>query len=266
MEIAFDRLPGADLALMKILARPLRLPPHSVTDYTERGREDHDLFYHQSGQGVYYQGGKQIYELQKNDILLLPKNERYRTVATGSEPVTGLFVRFILLDEGGNCVRFSDALQCLLQDPEEALLPYFQRLVTLSLRTVGQLKAKACLSELLSEIIRLRLTGQEGNWLTASISYMGAHLQGPLRLEELAARAFMSERTFCRKFKEATGLPPIAYQRRLRVQKAQELLSSGYYTLEDAAAALGFTDAAHLSRCFYQETGVRAGSLRRGAR
>ena len=123
MEIAFDRLPGADLALMKILARPLRLPPHSVTDYTERGREDHDLFYHQSGQGVYYQGGKQIYELQKNDILLLPMNERYRTVATGSEPVTGLFVRFILLDEGGSCVRFSDALQCLLQDPEEALLP-----------------------------------------------------------------------------------------------------------------------------------------------
>ena len=37
-------------------------------------------------------------------------------------------------------------------------------------------------------------------------------------------------------------------------------------TLEATAEFLGFTDAAHLSRCFVQQTGVTPGQYRRQAR
>ena len=263
MKIAFDSLPTQDVGLMRIIASPLHAPLHGLIRYEREGREDHDLFYLLSGGRRYRLEGREDICVQPGDIMLLPMGSCYTSEVTGCGPSEGLFVRFTLTDAMGNLLTFSDGPQCCVRDTEGVLLPYFQHLATLSLRTVGQLKAKACLAELIQEIIQLRLNQREESWLTAVTGYMGAHLQEPLCIKELAEKCHMSERTFCRRFKDALGVPPVTYHRRLRVQKAQELLVRGYFTLEDAAEALGFTDAPHLSRCIFQETGMHTEELRR---
>lgn len=74
-----------------------------------------------------------------------------------------------------------------------------------------------------------------------------ARFHEPLPLHDLAATAGVSERTLTRAFVGATGLTPLRYQQRLRVERAEHLLSDGA-TLESAARAVGFEDARMLRR------------------
>lgn len=68
-----------------------------------------------------------------------------------------------------------------------------------------------------------------------------------LLLADLAADAGVSERTLTRAFVAATGLTPLRYQQRLRVERAEHLIGAGA-TVEAAAREVGFQDARMLRR------------------
>ncbi|MBB5130641.1 transcriptional regulator GlxA family with amidase domain [Thermocatellispora tengchongensis] len=74
-----------------------------------------------------------------------------------------------------------------------------------------------------------------------------ARFDEPLPLAGLAAAAGVSERTLTRLFGEATGMTPLRYQQRLRVERAEHLIGQGA-TVEAAARAVGFQDARMLRR------------------
>src|SRR5438067_5921591 len=80
-----------------------------------------------------------------------------------------------------------------------------------------------------------------------AITYIKAHLDRPLTLEEVAGEACLSPSRFRHLFVEQTGMglrPYLLWRRFLRVW---ELLMAGE-TLSSAAHVAGFADAAHLSR------------------
>jgi len=64
-----------------------------------------------------------------------------------------------------------------------------------------------------------------------------------------------------RSFRKATGLPPHAYLRQLRVERARELLFRRM-PLAEVALAAGFADQAHFTRTFKQITGTTPGRYR----
>ncbi|WP_189052196.1 AraC family transcriptional regulator [Aliidongia dinghuensis] len=72
---------------------------------------------------------------------------------------------------------------------------------------------------------------------------------------ELAALASMSRYELCRQFHRRFGLPPHAYQLRLRLAEAKRLLAAGEPAAEVAAAA-GFVDQSHLNRRFKGAFGI----------
>lgn len=74
-----------------------------------------------------------------------------------------------------------------------------------------------------------------------------ARFHEPLPLADLAAAAGVGERTLTRAFVDATGLTPLRYQQRLRVERAEQLIDKGA-TLEFAARTVGFRDARMLRR------------------
>lgn len=80
----------------------------------------------------------------------------------------------------------------------------------------------------------------------------------PLRLAELAREAAMSERTFLRQFRAATGFSPIDYLLRSRIRRAAELLSRGgmRLSLTEIAGRCGFEDSNYFSRQFRRLLGV----------
>lgn len=62
-----------------------------------------------------------------------------------------------------------------------------------------------------------------------------------------------------RQFKKMTGQTIFVYLNHLRIEKAKQLLSTGFYTLSDIASLTGFHDIYYFSKVFKKLTGVSPG-------
>ena len=80
--------------------------------------------------------------------------------------------------------------------------------------------------------------------------WISTHLQEPLHVEQLAARAGMSRRTFAREFIRDLGVNPARYVEEIRVEAAQRLLSQTVAGLESIARQCGFGSADSMRRTF----------------
>ena len=60
---------------------------------------------------------------------------------------------------------------------------------------------------------------------------------------------------FSKAFSSVMGVSPIVYARRLRIEKAKEMLKSDYGTLSNVAQSLGYVSLYDFSRDFKKHTG-----------
>ena len=65
----------------------------------------------------------------------------------------------------------------------------------------------------------------------------------------------MSETGFRRLFREYTGLSPIDYRNRLRLEQADGMIQTGIYTVEEAALEVGFPNTSFFCRCYKRHFG-----------
>jgi transcriptional regulator GlxA family with amidase domain len=96
--------------------------------------------------------------------------------------------------------------------------------------------------------------------------WMGEHLDQEVTVEQLAARAHMSPRTFARRFQQETGTTPYRWILRQRVLLAQELLEGTDETMDAVADRTGFGTAAALRHQFVRALGTTPNAYRRGFR
>ena len=87
------------------------------------------------------------------------------------------------------------------------------------------------------------------------IEWMQAHLGEPLDVPALAARAGLSERSFYRKFVEATGKTPAHFVEGLRLDAARTLLAKGL-PLKTIAGRVGLRSSARLGQAFERRFGM----------
>ena len=83
-----------------------------------------------------------------------------------------------------------------------------------------------------------------------SITYMLRHLDEPLQVATLAARANISPSHFFALFKRQIGCAPIDCFIRLRMQHACRLLDETELSVKEVAATLGYDDPFYFSRIF----------------
>ncbi|MBH1933185.1 helix-turn-helix domain-containing protein [Streptomyces sp. AV19] len=88
-------------------------------------------------------------------------------------------------------------------------------------------------------------------------------LHHPLPLAELAAHASMSVRTFCRRFRAETGMPPGQWLSRRRLDHARRLLETTDLPVEQVAAQAGFGTAASFRQHLAADIGVSPTAYRR---
>lgn len=86
--------------------------------------------------------------------------------------------------------------------------------------------------------------------------WIEANLDGDLSLHRLAAQAGMSERSFGRRYAEATGVTPGRAVERLRVEAARQLLADGNLPMKRVAARCGFGTEETMRRSFLRVQGV----------
>ncbi|WP_417601514.1 GlxA family transcriptional regulator [Pararhodobacter oceanensis] len=93
--------------------------------------------------------------------------------------------------------------------------------------------------------------------------WMEKNATADLSLATLATKAAMSERTFQRRFTQATGLPVTRYIQELRIEKARGLLERTTLPVSEICWAVGYNDVSGFSRLFRSVCGVSAGEYRR---
>lgn len=98
--------------------------------------------------------------------------------------------------------------------------------------------------------------------LQRAITLMESRYADDLTAEDLAGAAGLSVSHFNRLFQAWTGVSPMAYLRRLRVDRARALLADVDMTIKEIAAATGFVDPYHFSKVFHQEDGLSPSSYR----
>ncbi|MEU0673379.1 helix-turn-helix domain-containing protein [Streptomyces sp. NPDC006172] len=93
--------------------------------------------------------------------------------------------------------------------------------------------------------------------------WMERHLDEDVTVEQLAARAHMSPRTFARRFQQETGTTPYRWILRQRVLLAQRLLEATDDTVDAIAWRTGFGTAAALRHQFVRALGTTPNAYRR---
>ncbi|MGW5124467.1 helix-turn-helix domain-containing protein [Streptomyces sp. NPDC004069] len=96
--------------------------------------------------------------------------------------------------------------------------------------------------------------------------WMEEHLDQEVTVEQLAARAHMSPRTFARRFQQETGTTPYRWLLRQRVLLAQRLLEGTDETMDTIADRTGFGTAAALRHQFVRALGTTPNAYRRAFR
>jgi transcriptional regulator GlxA family with amidase domain len=95
------------------------------------------------------------------------------------------------------------------------------------------------------------------------LEWLRAHLDQPLPIRQLAARANMSERTFARRFVQDTGTTPQRWLIGQRILLAQQLLEETDETVDAVADRTGFGNATALRHHFRAWRGTTPNAYRR---
>ena len=82
-------------------------------------------------------------------------------------------------------------------------------------------------------------------------------------VEEMIKRSSLAERTFKRRFVSATGITPIAYVQRLRIEDAKRRLERTDAAVDEISWRVGYEDPAFFRRLFKRTTGMAPGAYRK---
>jgi len=95
------------------------------------------------------------------------------------------------------------------------------------------------------------LPRQLPHWeLSRAIEYMNSHGNDDFSLPELCAETGCSSSRFVPLFKNSTGLTPHNYYRKLLMERARRLLTSGERSIKEVAYELGFRNLGHFYGVF----------------
>lgn len=98
--------------------------------------------------------------------------------------------------------------------------------------------------------------------VASTMDYMKNHCHEEIRLEELAARFYLSPSYFSRIFKEITGENAIACLQGYRMDTACEMLSATGWPVSEIARQVGYSDQKYFYELFRRKTGMSPGQYR----
>ena len=86
--------------------------------------------------------------------------------------------------------------------------------------------------------------------------YMRENYRQKISIGELASKCNLSLFRFIHKFKDSTGMTPIEYLTRIRINEAKYLLANSPYNIAEISNIVGYNDPLYFSRVFKKMIGV----------
>ena len=89
----------------------------------------------------------------------------------------------------------------------------------------------------------------------AAIAFVHDNLHRDIYVAEVAHLVTLSRSRFCHLFKSEVGLSLIQYLRKVRMEKARDLLVTSFASVKVVAAEVGYNDPTHFEREFKKTYG-----------
>ncbi|MFB6341758.1 helix-turn-helix domain-containing protein [Saccharicrinis sp. FJH62] len=235
-------------------------------------------FYHNELPGAFVELEGRLYELNKDQSLLIPPNTPYSILTSGNnsdlnkidgsritsmdeihhhEPDTfdHLFIHFNLGINRDDCepgiykIPVTDQLRKnittirhhLLKDHVSIPVHITTKIYNVIMESVASLPQKSWILTHYDERI------------DDTLAFIETHLHRNIQNEELAQKVNLVTNSFARLFRENVGLSVQKYIQKKRIEKALTLLHHSTFTIEQIARECGFYDLHHFSRVFKQE-------------
>ena len=210
----------------------------------------------------------------EGDIVIFPSDEKFSRHIL--KPITILYINFRWRGEmsGGLWQEYSPCGKLEFLDPTRVNEDIKV------LRSLSNLAAPEALGianhyfcDIWYDYCKLRTTDSilDYNKITdpvvgRAIRMINAGYASPIRISELAGSFNMSHINFTNRFIRATGMRPVEYLRRTRLNSARMLLISTDLPISETAQRCGFENRFYFSRCFREFYGVSPSEYRDGSR
>ncbi len=93
--------------------------------------------------------------------------------------------------------------------------------------------------------------------------WIAEHYATPAPVAAMVRLSGLAERTFKRRFQQATGLAPLEYVHTVRLEEAKQMLEAGDAPVEAVAREVGYEDAGFFNRLFRRKVGITPAQYRR---
>ena len=251
-----------------------RDPPISYDKVTNRRKislthfhHQHELYYLLSGETKYFVGDD-IYHLRPGDFIFVPKEVIHKTDSESCMENERILLSFEdeLFDDTTRLLLNELSSTCLIHIPQEYLpaAEELMRRIRIEFeeeRPYSDTLAKIYILELMALLCRLKCAdtapSTESEKLIAKITeYIRGNYNSELPLKELGRKFGLSESCLSRKFKAVTGLGITEYITNVRIHNAEQLLSSGKYSITEVAERCGFNDSNYFASVFKKIKGT----------
>jgi transcriptional regulator GlxA family with amidase domain len=99
--------------------------------------------------------------------------------------------------------------------------------------------------------------------ISSAQRWLATHFSVANPVEEMIGRSLLAERTFKRRFTNATGFSPISYVQQLRIEDAKRRLERTEDSVDEISWKVGYEDAAFFRRLFKRTVGLTPGAYRK---
>jgi transcriptional regulator GlxA family with amidase domain len=94
-------------------------------------------------------------------------------------------------------------------------------------------------------------------------TWIADHYRAPAPVAAMVRLSGLPERSFKRRFREATGMAPLEYVHTLRLEEAKQMLEASDAPIEAIANEVGYEDAGFFARLFKREVNLAPGQYRK---
>ena len=195
------------------------------------------------------------------NFIIFPPGCRYKYSHPGGTTFEYMWLHFTGSDVEETLKKYSLLLYPMVNviEPDDTIIMRFQNIFNAFIRNerFRDNELSTLLERLLISLAR-RVSGEKRhtNFLNKSIAYINNNYVEDIRIPELAKMENLSTSRYNTLFKQVTGVSPINYIKKMRLNAACELLSATDLPIKSISAMVGYPDSHFFSRIFKKSIGV----------
>ncbi|HZK27559.1 MAG TPA: AraC family transcriptional regulator [Thermoclostridium sp.] len=215
-----------------------------------------------SGQGEYVINDVR-YSVKAGDLVCVQKGSSEYASSDSDNLMDCYCVNAFAYDLFGNDVYLPFNLVSHIGIREDIIALFQEMTATWLLRdSCYKLKSRATFMMILAKSYQAVFTTNTNNnnvnnkRIKMILQHVLDHYYEPLSVKEMANMTNLSPLYFGTLFKQETGLTFRQYLTNIRINQAENLLSSGMYNVSEAASECGFSDVFYFSKVFKEHRGI----------